>query len=109
MEILRSNLTEIICAVIVAIASYIGTKVKNIYEEKVNTETKRKVVETVVNAVEQLYRDLSGEEKLDRAKSSILEMLSEKNIKITELELDMLIESVVNGFNKGIKDKATQK
>lgn len=100
LEIIQSNLIEIIVAILTAILSYFGTKIKKIYEEKVNDETKRKVVSTVVKAVEQLYKDLKGEEKLEKAKESILEMLNDKGISITELEMNMLIEEVCNSFKK---------
>lgn len=84
-----------------AILSYIGVRIRKIYESKVNTEEKRKIVKTCVNAVEQLYKDLHGEEKLNKAKENIVSILNEKGLTITELELDMMIEEVVNGFNKG--------
>ena len=76
---------------------------KQIYKEKVDTETKEKVVKTVVNAVEQIYKDLKGEEKLNVCIENATEILNEKGITITELELRMLIESSVNSFNKASK------
>lgn len=100
LEIIQNNLVEILIAILTAIAGYFGDRIKKIYEDKVNTETKQKVVKTCVNAVEQLYKDLHGEEKLEKAKEAILSMLNEKGISITEIELDMMIESVVNGFNQ---------
>lgn len=103
IEVLQPYLLEIIVAILTGIATFIGSKVKKIYEEKVNTETKEKVVNTVVNAVEQLYKDLKGEEKLNVCIENATEMLNEKGITITELELRMLIESTVNSFNKASK------
>lgn len=104
LETLQPYLLEILVTILTAIATFIGTKIKKLYEDKVNTETKEKVVKTVVEAVEQLYKDVSGEERLELAKENIIDMLEEKNITITELEINMLIESVVNGFNQG-RDK----
>lgn len=89
----------IIYAVLTAVAGFIASQIKKIYEEKVNTQTKKDVVKTCVKAVEQLYRDLHGAEKLEKAKESIVEMLNQKGIEITELELDMFIEEVVAEFN----------
>jgi len=103
MEVIQSNIIQIIGAILVGIASFIGTKIKMLYEEKINDDTKRKVVKTVVEAVEQIYSDLNGAEKLQIAQENIVAMLNEKGITITELEMQMLIESVVNGFNSGIK------
>lgn len=103
LELLQPYLMEIIVTILTAIATYIGAKIKKIYEEKVNDETKRKVVSTVVKAVEQLYKDLNGEEKLEKAQENIVEMLNEKGIMITELEMNMLIEEVCNSFKKEVK------
>ena len=80
-------------------AGFFGAAIKSIYQKFVNDKTKKSVVETCVKAVEQLYKDIHGEEKLNKAKESILEMLSEKGISISELEMDMLIESCVAEFN----------
>lgn len=102
LELLQPYLMEIIVTILTAIATYIGAKIKKLYEEKVNDETKRKVVSTVVKAVEQLYKDLKGDEKLEKAKEAVLEMLNEKGIAITELEMNMLIEEVCNSFKKEV-------
>ena len=43
------------------------------------------------------------EKRKEKAKENIILMLNEKGIVITELEMDMMIEEVVNGFNSGLK------
>ncbi|QUN13616.1 hypothetical protein KEC48_03565 [Clostridium sp. C1] len=90
--------------VLTTVASYVGMKIKNIYKEKVDTETKKKVVETTCRYINQLYNDLDGSQKLEKAKENIVDQLNEKGISITELELDVLIESTINSF----KDAVTQ-
>ena len=85
----------ILYTVITAVAGYIGIAIKNIYQNYVNDKTKEKVVKTVVKAVKQLYSDLNGEEKLSKAIENIMQMLNEKGILITELEIRMLIEAAV--------------
>lgn len=104
MDLLKGNLIELILSILTIITTYIGSKIKTIYENKINDETKRKIVKTVCEAVEQLYNDLSGNEKLVMARQYILEQLNEKGIKITDLELKMLVESTVNGFKKGFNE-----
>lgn len=91
--------TMILYSVITAIAGYIGIVVKNLYEKYVNDQTKKDVVKTVVKGVEQIYKDLHGEEKLNKALDAASEMLGEKGITITEFELKMLIEAAVAEFN----------
>ena len=89
----------ILYALLTAFAGFIGAQIKKIYENHVNDETKEKVVATCVKAVEQLYLDLNGEEKLNKAKENIVAMLSTKGIEISDIEIDMLIESCVAEMN----------
>ncbi|WP_346697872.1 phage holin, LLH family [Thomasclavelia spiroformis] len=84
--------------ILTAIGSYVGLKVKTFIKEKADTDAKKKVVETTCKYVEQIYKDLDGAAKLEKAKDNILEQLNEKGITISELELDVLIEATVNGF-----------
>ena len=107
MNILNAFISEygllIIYTLLTAFAGFIGTQIKRLYEKHINTDRKRKVVETCVKAVEQLYHDLDGAEKLEKAQENILAMLSQESIEITELEMDMLIESVVAEFNLSLQ------
>ena len=91
--------TTIIYAVLTAIAGYLGVALKNLYEKYVNDQTKKDVVKTVVQGIEQIYKDLHGEEKLNAALEAASEMLSAKGINVTEFELKMLIEAAVAEFN----------
>ena len=102
-EIFSAYVLPAIVAVLTALAGYIGTQIKRLYEKYVNDKVKQDVVRTCVKASEQLYRDLSGPEKLEKAKEGIVEMLNEKGIPISEMEMDLLIESVVQEFNQGVK------
>lgn len=86
-----------------AIAGYVGNAVKKYYEEKANTETKRKVVETTCRYVNQIFADFDGTAKLEKAKENILLQLQEKGVPITDLEMSVLIESTVNGFKEAVK------
>lgn len=91
----------VIVAALTAIAGYIGTQIKRLYEKYVNDKVKQDVVRTCVKAAEQLYHDMGGSVKLEKAKDGVLQMLSEKGITISELELNLMIESVVSEFNYG--------
>lgn len=97
--------TDILYGALVAIAGFLGTAIKKIFEKYINDKTKKDVVKTCVKAVEQLYKDLHGAEKFEKAFEASVEMLNSKGINITELEVKMLIESAVaefnNAFNKG--------
>jgi len=92
----------LLAAALTALAGFVGAQIKNLYRRWVDDKTKEAVVRTCVKAVEQLYRDLGCPEKLKRAKAGIRQMLEEKGIFISELEMEMLIESVVAEFNQGL-------
>ena len=91
----------VIVAALTAFAGFTGTQVKKLYDKYINDKTKEAVVRTCVKAAEQLYHDLCGPEKLKKAQEGVRQMLEEKVIPISELEMNMLIESVVSEFNYG--------
>lgn len=86
---------------IVGVFTYFGAKLKAKYEEKVNNETAKTVVNDAVRFVEQVYKDLKGPEKLQKATEQVAEILNGKGIKITTAEINMLIESAVYGLKEG--------
>lgn len=99
--------TQILFAIFTAIAGYLGVVAKNLYQKYVNDQTKKAVVRTVVQGVEQIYKDLHGEEKLNKALEAASGMLAEKGITITEFELKMLIEAAVGEFNNVFNSTGT--
>lgn len=98
MEFIQNYLFEILATIITALASFIGVSIKNAYTKYINTKTKKEIVQDTVNYVEQVFKDIHGKEKLEKAKEKALEWLNEKGIKISETELEILIESAVNGL-----------
>jgi hypothetical protein len=96
--------TTILYGILTAIAGALAVWVKKIYTDFINTKTKEKIVKICVNAVEQMYKDLHGEEKYNKVVESVVEMLEEKGITITELELKMLIEATVGEFNEAFRN-----
>lgn len=91
--------TSILYTVLTAIFGYVGIVAKNLYTKYINDKTKQAVVKTVVQGVEQMYKDLRGDEKLDKALEAASEMLEEKGIAISGFELRMLIEAALAEFN----------
>ena len=90
----------ILYTIVTAVAGYIGIVIKNIIQKYVNDKTKKDVVKTVVKAVEQIYSHLDGAERYREAIKNINEMLAEKGISITDLEIEMLIEAAVQEMKK---------
>ena len=96
-------LLSVLGTFLTGVFTYVGIVIKSKYTKYINDKTKKDVVNTVVQAVEQIYKDLHGDEKLNKAIEGATEMLAEKGITVTEIELRYLIESSVNAFNEGFK------
>ena len=99
---------ELLCTAITAIAGYIGLVVKKLITTYINDKTKEKVAKTVVQAIEQIYKDLHGEDKLNKGIEYLSQMLNERGISCTELELKLLLEGAVAEFNKAFEKKGAE-
>lgn len=86
---------SIIHSIATIIISYISLQVKKILEKHTNDKTKKEVINMVCKAINQLYPNESGENKLNLAITNAKEILAEKGITISDLELRMYIEGTV--------------
>ena len=91
----------IIGSIITAVLGWVGLQIKALYERYVDTKEKQAVCKTVVAAVDQIYKDLGGEKKLEKAIEAASDMLNARGITCTELELRMLLESAVYALKGG--------
>lgn len=107
-EFINQYGVQLLYAIITAIAGYIGIVIKNLVTKYLNDKTKLAVAKTAVQYVEQVYKDLHGEDKLMQALCAASEMLAEKGITITDLEMRVLIEAAVAEFNKAFKQPAVE-
>lgn len=87
--------------VIATIGTFLIGIIKAKYSEYVNTDTKKEIAMLTVRYVEQVFKTLHGTEKLDKAKSAFVKMLNEKGIKVSEAEINMLLEAAVHKMNEG--------
>ena len=106
-EFINDYGTTILYTLVTAVFGYLGLVVKNLVTKYLNDKTKRDVAKTVVKAVEQIYKDLDGDEKLARALAAASEMLASKGITVTDLELRMLVEAAVGEFNDVFHNQTT--
>lgn len=102
LEQFLSILLPAIAALLAAWFGVLGAKIKNSYEKTINTQLKKEVISETVNYVEQVYKTIKGEEKLQKAIEQASIILNEKGIPVSEVELKMLIESAVYGLNQGL-------
>lgn len=112
METVINFLNEygILSAIITACASALGVLAKKLWDktvgDKVKEDTKKDVAKLVVKYVEQVYKDIHGEDKLEKALEAFSDMLSQKGITISDLEMRVYLESALAGFNNAFT-KAT--
>lgn len=106
MELLHNEVINIVVTLLGAGMAYL-TKVAISYLKKkgliTQMQNNKVLVGVVVNAIEQTYQHLHGEEKFNLAKVELLKMMQRKNIRITEKELDFLIEAMVKEMNETAK------
>lgn len=91
---------EILTTVITAIAGWLAVVIKKLVTKYLNDKTKQDIAKIVVSGIEQCYKTLDGPAKLEKAIEAATEMLNEKGIKVTEVELRMLLEGALGEFNK---------
>lgn len=106
VEFINQYGMQILYAAITAIAGYIGIVAKNLVTKYINDKTKAAVAKTAVRFVEQVYKEMHGEQKFNEALTAATEMLAEKGITATELELRALIEAAVAEFNAAFSKAA---
>lgn len=99
-------LAQIILAIFLALAAFLGAQAKRLYKKYVTTEIKQSVCRTAVRFVEQVYKDIHGREKLEAAMQKASEILEEYGITISEAELVAMLEAAVNEFNNAFHKSA---
>ncbi len=108
MDFITDIMSEVILSVLGVVLTYLAARLGKIfgawYEEKFQNETLRSVAKTCVLAVEQMYRDAGGKEKLEKALLMGEAMLQEKRIKIEAEELRVLLEAALSEM-KGAFEK----
>lgn len=105
MNFMQGYFNQILLVLLLAFAAFLGAQVKNLYKKYVNTEVKQAVCRTAVRFVEQVYKDLHGDEKLHAAMKKASELLAQYNIEISEDELVAMLEAAVNEFNNNFNKK----
>lgn len=91
-------ITQIILAVFLAAAAFLGVQMKNLYKKYVNTELKQAICKNAVLFVEQTFKDIHGRDKLVQAMKTASAMLAEYGIDIPDAELVTMLESAVREF-----------
>lgn len=114
MNELLQAITPILLALLVGIIGYLAKiagiqaqRVADKYAIKAKLDANKTIVNLAVKYVQQVFNEADNKTKYNEAKNKALEILSEKGIKITDAELNMLIEASVANFKQGMKETAT--
>lgn len=105
---IMSALTPYLVTLVTAFAAYVVAIIKKKLTEKLDTQTKKDIAEATVNYVEQVFEDLDGKEKLQKALETSIQWLNEKGIKVTEAEMTMFIEAAIKGAKQGWNEQKLQ-
>lgn len=95
--------TTLLYTALTALAGYLGMLAKKYLTRWLNTKAKKEIARECVRFAEQAYKDLHGKDKLNAAMTAATQMLSERGIAVTDLELRVLLESALAQFNRAFE------
>ena len=102
-NIINQLIIPLASTVLLGIAGWIGVKLKQHLDEKEKNKTILQVVAICVSAVEQIYKELHGPDKLQKCIEMVTDMLSTRGIEISATDIRILIESVLAEFNNAFE------
>ena len=103
MKVVMPAALQLAGTILMVLAGIVGYQVKKLFNKYVDTQVKKDIVESTVQYVEQVFKDIHGQEKLDKAIERASQLLAEQEISVSIDELETLIEAAINGFNNGYK------
>ena len=104
LDIVVKAVLEILGVLVGLAVTFACTKIRSYFAKKQISAEKRQIAKDVVLAVEQMYFELQGPEKLEKALEMASATLKEHKINVEAVELRMLIESAVASFNEVFKE-----
>ena len=103
-EIVNTYGVEILGTILVALAGVVAALLKKLATRYINTDAKAKLARSTVLFVEQVFKDLHGEEKLQAAMGRLEDILLDQGIDFTTQEIETLLEAAVAEFNDVFKN-----
>jgi N-acetylmuramoyl-L-alanine amidase len=106
MEMLHEQIINLVIVLLTGLVGYLGKQIGEYFKKKgivSQLESHKELVKLAVTGVEQAYAHLHGKEKLNMAKIEIIKLANARGIKISEKELDIVIEAVVKEMNDAVK------
>lgn len=85
-EFFNQYATVLLYGLLTALGGMAGVVLKRLYNRHVRDQTKKRVVEDCIRAVEEVYKDQSREEQYQEMVRAVSESLAGKGIRIAEVE-----------------------
>ena len=98
-ELITQIIIDYLPVILASIGTFLVARLSKLWTKIAEDKTKRDIAATTVRYIEQVFIDLHGKEKLQKAKESMSELLISKGINITEVEITMLLEEAVKNMN----------
>lgn len=106
-NIINGVLIPLLSTILLGVAGWLGVKLKQQLDAKEKNKTILTIVRICVSAVEQIYKDLHGEQKLQKCTEMITDMLSARGIEVSATDIRILIESVLAEFNNAFTNSGS--
>ena len=104
-EFINTYGMEILTAILGVIFTTFGYILKKMVKKYLDDNTKLTIATICVQFVEQVYKNLHGKDKLYAALDRAAELLAEKGIEFSAVEMETLIEAAVAEFNEAFHKK----
>lgn len=98
-EFISQALIPALALALTGLITWLGVKLKGVFEKSDKEKLYLSLASTCVQAVEQIYKDLDGKAKLEKALEAFSQMLKTRGIKLSPIEMRMYIENAVGAFN----------
>lgn len=102
-NIINGLLIPLLSTILLGVAGWLGVELKKKLDEKEKNKTTLQVVAICVSAVEQIYKELHGDEKLQKCIEMVTDMLGARGIEVSATDIRILIESVLAEFNNAFE------
>ena len=96
LDFIHYNSQSILHTILITILSYVSLEIKKLYQAHIVEQTKKEVITKVCHAIKEFYPDKTKEEQLNLIITNSEQILNEKNIKMTPLELKIYILSTIH-------------
>lgn len=100
LEIINAYGAEILGAILLALAGAFGRAMYKLASHFINEEIIAKVARTVVRFVEQVFTDLHGTDKLDKALEHFAQILATYGIHLSADRMKVYLEAAVREMNE---------